>query len=48
VPGLFRWFGKLPVDIRIEGEGYMLLIPITSMLIASLILTVLIHLFSRD
>jgi hypothetical protein len=46
-PGLISWFGHLPGDIRIEDEKRFIFIPITSMLIISLILTVLINLFFR-
>jgi len=43
-PGLFSWFGKLPGDIRIEKENTRVFIPITSMLLISIILTLLINL----
>lgn len=43
-PGLFGWFGKLPGDIRIEKENSKVFIPITSMLLISIVLTVLINL----
>ena len=46
VPGVFSWFGKLPGDIHIKGDGYSLHIPITSMLVVSVILNLLIRLFS--
>ncbi|MDD1650777.1 MAG: DUF2905 domain-containing protein [Methylococcaceae bacterium] len=46
-PGLFRWFGKLPGDIHIQGNGFTLFIPITSMIVVSVILTVLIYLLQR-
>ena len=38
-PGLFNWFGRLPGDIRIEGERGRVFIPLTSMIIVSLALT---------
>jgi hypothetical protein len=41
LPKLFSWFGHLPGDIRIEKENTRLIIPITSMIIASVILTLL-------
>ncbi len=44
-PGLVNWFGKLPGDIRIEGKGGFLLMPITSMIIISLVLTLVANLF---
>ena len=46
-PGLLSWFGRLPGDIRIEGEKGTVWIPITSMLIVSLVLSVILNLFHR-
>lgn len=46
-PWLVSWFGKLPGDIRIESERGRIFIPITSMLIVSIVITVLINLFKR-
>lgn len=46
-PGLLSWFGRLPGDIRIEGEHGKVFVPITSMIIVSLALSLLIHLFNR-
>ncbi|GAB4268400.1 MAG: DUF2905 domain-containing protein [Methylomicrobium sp.] len=45
-PGLINWFGHLPGDIRIQDEKRFIFIPITSMIVVSLVLTVLINLFS--
>ena len=45
--GLLNWFGKLPGDIRIESERGKFFLPITSMVIVSIVLTVLINLFKR-
>ncbi|MGJ0486863.1 MAG: DUF2905 domain-containing protein [Methylomicrobium sp.] len=47
LPGLFSWFGKLPGDIRIEDDKKSIFIPITSMIVISLILTLLANLFFR-
>ncbi|MGX2041518.1 DUF2905 domain-containing protein [Methylocaldum sp. MU1018] len=47
VPGLFGWFGKLPGDIRIQDEHRYIFVPITSMIVVSLVLTLLINLFFR-
>jgi len=44
VPGLFSWFGNLPGDIRIEGENSRVFIPITSMIVASIVLTLIVNL----
>ncbi len=46
-PWLISWFGKLPGDIRIEDEKKWVFIPITSMLIVSIILTIIVNLFFR-
>jgi hypothetical protein len=46
-PGLISWFGKLPGDIRIEDGKRFVFIPITSMLIVSIVLTLLLNLFFR-
>ena len=45
--GLFSWFGKLPGDIRIQGDNYYFYAPITSMIIISLVLNLLIYIFSK-
>ncbi len=46
-PGLFSWFGNLPGDIRREGEHGTLFIPITSMIVVSIIASIVISLFFR-
>lgn len=46
-PWLLNWFGKLPGDIRIETERGKIFIPVTSMVVVSIILTLLINLFKR-
>jgi Protein of unknown function (DUF2905) len=46
-PGLVSWFGRLPGDIYIEREGTRVFIPITSMIILSLALTLLVNLLFR-
>ncbi|BCX81487.1 hypothetical protein MIT9_P1065 [Methylomarinovum caldicuralii] len=46
-PNLFNWFGRLPGDIRIQDENKFIFIPITSMIIVSLILTLIVNLFLR-
>lgn len=42
-PGLLSWFGNLPGDIDIEGENSRVFIPITSMIVISVILTVIVN-----
>jgi hypothetical protein len=46
-PWLLNWFGKLPGDIRIESGRGKIYIPVTSMVIVSIALTILINLFKR-
>jgi glycerol uptake facilitator-like aquaporin len=46
-PWLVSWFGRLPGDIRIQNEKSFVFVPIVSMLIVSIILTLIINLFFR-
>jgi hypothetical protein len=46
-PGLVSWFGRLPGDIDISRDGTRIFVPITSMIILSVVLTVIINLFLR-
>jgi len=46
-PGILNWFGKLPGDINIRSEGSRVFIPITSMIIVSVVLTIVLNLFNR-
>jgi len=41
--GIPGWFGRLPGDIRYEGERTRIYIPLSSMVIVSLILTLILH-----
>lgn len=45
--GLLSWFGRLPGDIRIERGNTRVYIPIVSMLIVSVVLSLLLALFRR-
>jgi hypothetical protein len=45
--GLFGWFGRLPGDVRSEGERTTVFIPITSMLIVSVVGSILLNLVAR-
>jgi hypothetical protein len=40
-----NWLGKLPGDIRIEKEGFSLYIPITTMILLSLLLSAVVKLW---
>ena len=42
-PGLFSWFGNLPGDIRFESGSSKVFIPITSMILVSVVLTVAVN-----
>jgi hypothetical protein len=46
-PNALSWFGRLPGDIRIERENTRVYIPLASMLLISLILTLLMNLLRR-
>lgn len=43
--GRLNFLGKLPGDIRIEKENFSVYIPITSMLLLSLLITLLLRLW---
>jgi len=45
--GGFSWFGNLPGDIRIVRENMRIYIPITSMLLISILLTILLNLLRK-
>ena len=45
--GGLSWFGRLPGDIRIEGERSRVYIPLTSMLLISLALSLIVYLVRR-
>jgi hypothetical protein len=44
-PWLVNWFGKLPGDLRIGSGNTRVFIPITSMILLSIILTIIVNLF---
>lgn len=45
VPWTLNWFGKLPGDIHKEHEQGAIYIPITSMIIISILITVILNIF---
>jgi uncharacterized membrane protein len=45
LPTLFRWFGHLPGDIRIEKENTRIYFPFTSLIIVSLVITIILNIF---
>jgi uncharacterized membrane protein len=40
----FGWIGKLPGDFRIENENVKIYIPVTTMILMSILLTLLLRL----
>jgi hypothetical protein len=46
-PWTLNWFGKLPGDIHKELENGDIYIPITSMIIISILITVILNLFKN-
>jgi DUF2905 family protein len=45
--GALAWFGRLPGDIRIERESARVYIPIVSMLIVSVVLSLVLYIVRR-
>jgi len=45
--GALNWFGRLPGDIRYEGEHTRVYVPIISMLIISIALSLILYLIRR-
>lgn len=45
--GALSWFGRLPGDLRIEGERTRVFLPITSMVVVSVVLTVVVNVVAR-
>jgi len=45
--GGLSWFGKLPGDIRYESESAKVFVPITSMIVISILLTLLLNVVRR-
>ncbi len=44
---LFSQLGRLPGDIRIEGQGFSCFIPIVSMILLSVVLTIVVNIVIR-
>jgi hypothetical protein len=45
--GAMRWFGKLPGDIRYEGDHLQIYAPLVSILLISLAFSLLLYLLRR-
>jgi len=45
--GGLSWFGRLPGDLRFEGENTRVYVPLASGLLLSVVLSLLLYLFRR-
>jgi len=45
--GLLSWFGRLPGDIRIEGENVRFYFPIVTMVVISVVLSLIVYFIAR-
>jgi hypothetical protein len=45
--GALRWFGALPGDIRVERPSVRIYVPIVSMILLSIVLTLLLRILRR-
>ncbi|PYS68537.1 MAG: DUF2905 domain-containing protein [Acidobacteria bacterium] len=45
--GVLSWFGRLPGDIRYEGENTRVYFPLASMLLISIVLSLLFYVVRR-
>ncbi len=43
----FKWFGKLPGDVRIEKEKYRFYFPFVTMIVISIVITIIINIIKR-
>jgi hypothetical protein len=46
-PNKLNWIGRLPGDIRIEKENFRFYFPITTMIIASILVSIIIQIIKR-
>jgi hypothetical protein len=42
-----NWFGSLPGDIKVERENIKIFIPITTMILISILLTIILNLIKK-
>lgn len=45
--GALSWFGRLPGDVHHETDSTRMFIPITSMIVVSVVLTIVVNLVTR-
>lgn len=46
-PNLVNWFGKLPGDINIQDDKKRIFIPISSMIVISVVASILMYLYRK-
>jgi hypothetical protein len=46
-PWLINWFGRLPGDIRIQNKNGVVFVPLVSMLLISIGVSIILNLFRR-
>lgn len=43
----FRWMGRLPGDVRVEGKNARFYFPIVTMIIVSIVLSIIVNLIRK-
>jgi hypothetical protein len=46
-PWMLSWFGRLPGDINVQRDNVRIFVPITSMIIVSIVASIIINFFFR-
>lgn len=46
-PWMLNWFGRLPGDIDMQRDNVRIFVPITSMIIVSIVASIIINVFFR-
>ena len=46
-PWLLHWFGRLPGDINVQRDNVRIFVPITSMIVISIVVSIIINIFFR-
>ncbi len=45
--GSLSWFGRLPGDIRIERDSFQIFVPLVSMIVVSVVISLVLYLMKR-
>ncbi len=45
--GRLKWFGNLPGDIRIERDNFRFYLPLTTMIILSILITIIVNIIKK-